>query len=423
MKKWISLLLLLAMLVSVLAGCGAEKATPTALELPQADNVAGKPVDMTYETAYMNLTMELLQRSAAEKQGENVMISPLSVQLALAMTANGADGKTLREMEEVLGQGISINEMNEYLLGYLYDFNDGLTRDDGGKLQIANSVWLRNEEDKLQVNEGFLQNVSNYYAAEVYSRPFDKGTVDEINGWVAEKTDGMIPKVLEKIDSDSMLYLINAMTFDGEWAAPYDEYAIRDGEFTALSGKQQTVAMMHGEEALYLEDNRATGFIKPYSGGRYGFALLLPGEGIDVYDYLDGLTADSLSQTLAEAQECTVITQMPKFSYAFDLSMNDVLKDMGMSTAFDSGSADLSRLGSSDMGNLYIGNVLHKTFIRVDGMGTQAGAVTVVEVAAEGAWEPEVVKEVVADRPFVYMILDMENNLPIFIGCVTEVTE
>ena len=119
-----------------------------------------------------------------------------------------------------------------------------------------------------------------------------------------------------------------------------------------------------------------------------------------------------------------MITQLPKFSYDYELMMNDMLKEMGMPTVFDAEKADLSRLGQSAEGNLYVSQVLHKTFIQVDGMGTRAGAVTVVEITPESAMgsEPEH-KEVIVDRPFVYMILDMENNLPLFIGCVTEITE
>ena len=106
------------------------------------------------------------------------------------------------------------------------------------------------------------------------------------------------------------------------------------------------------------------------------------------------------------------------------MNMNDVLKDMSMATAFDPVAADLSRLGTSRDGNIYIGNVLHKTFIRVDGKGTQAGAITAVEAPAGAAMDPDrVVKEVIVDRPFICMILDTETNFPIFIGCVTEITE
>lgn len=421
MKKCLASLLLVSLLLTALTACG--KKAPGEISLPQADQVQGKAADLDFENAYMEFAVSLLQKTAAEKQGENMLISPLSIQLALAMTANGADGKTLQEMEHVLGQNIPLADLNMYLHSYLYNNETGLVHGKERELKLANSVWFRDQKDSLRVEEDFLQSVSDYYDADIYKRAFDSTTVKEINNWVDQNTDGMISKILDKIDSNSMMYLINAISFDAEWEDPYDEYAIRDGSFTTHSGEQQTVPMMHSEESVYIADNRAAGFVKPYKGGKFDFAVLVPYEGVSVYDYLYGLTAASLSQTLSEAEECKVFTQMPKFSYDFALTMNDVLKDMGMSTAFDPDAADLSKLGSSDMGNLYIGNVLHKTFIRVDGMGTQAGAVTVVEIPAEGAMEPENYKEVIVDRPFVYMILDSETNLPVFIGCVTEITE
>lgn len=422
MKKCICLILLLGLTVTLLAGCGGKNG-PEPLDVPQADNIAGKEVDVAFKNAYMQLAVELLQKAAEEKREDNLLISPLSMQIALTMTANGADGQTLQEMESVLGQNVALEDLNEYLYDYLYDRETGVSRVGNEELKIANSIWFRDQKDSFRVTEDFLQSMANYYVADIYKCPFDNKTVDDINAWVNAKTDGMIPDILEKIDSNSMMYLINAIAFDAQWDEPYDETAIREGSFTTYEGKKQTVDMMHGEETVYLEDNRATGFLKPYEGGRFVFAVLMPNESTDLYEYLQTLTSESLSQTLAEAQNCKVFTKMPKFSYEFELSMNDALMEMGMPTAFDPDAADLSKLGTSSQGNLYIGNVLHKTFIRVDGLGTQAGAVTMVEIPAEGAMEPESYKEVIVDRPFVYMILDAENKLPIFLGCVTEVTE
>lgn len=426
MKKYISLLLLLSILASMLTACGSKAPVSAAepLEVPQPENVSGKDIDPKFDEAYMALTTLLLQQAAEEKHGENLLVSPLSVQMALAMTANGAAGKTREEMENVLGQGIPVDELNQYLYSYLYDSNAGVTRNEACKLQIANSIWFRDHKQTLQVEESFLQDVSDYYAADVYLRAFDSSTVKEINAWANEKTDGMIPEILDKIDSSNMLYLINAITFDAQWADPYVDFSMRDGDFTTFAGKKQNITMMHGSEGIYLEDNRATGFMKPYEGGRFAYAVLLPNEGTDLFEYVSGLTADSLAQTLSEARSCEVITQMPKFSYEFEVEMSDMLKTMGMPTAFDTDQADLSKMASCEAGNLFVGRVLHKTFIRVDGKGTQAGAITMVDVPCGSAMEPErVIKEVIVDRPFVYMILDVEDNLPIFIGCVTEITE
>lgn len=424
MKKCICLLLLLAMTVSLFTACapaGKQQADQpfNQPDLPPAQNVGDKNTDATFESAYTDLAIALFQRSAAASREENLLISPLSIQLALAMTANGADGQTRQEMETLLG-GIHLEELNAYLRTYVKE----LPSEQKAKLSIANSIWFRDEANRLTVEEDFLRTNRKYYDAEVFQRAFDETTVKEINNWVDHNTDGMIEQILDKIDDASMMYLINAMAFDAEWAEPYYETAIRDGSFTDISGKEQTVTVMHGGESAYLDDGRATGFLKPYAGGDYSFAVLLPNEGEDLYDYISSMTAQQLTNTLAGAEKVSVITQLPSFRYEFSRNMNDILKEMGMPTAFDPDKADLSKLGSFDDGNLFIGNVLHKTFVQVDGMGTKAGAVTMVEVYAGAAMAPAPEpKKVIVDRPFVYMIVDSDTNLPLFIGCVTEITE
>lgn len=423
MKKWICFLLLLAMAMCLFAACTLEEDRPAngsgqQMAQPEAEKVPQRPADTTYEAAYMELALDLFHRSVAAGGEENLLISPLSIQLALAMTANGADGQTLQEMESALGRGIPLEQLNEYLHSYA----DGLPSEKKAKLSIANSIWFRDRADQLTVNESFLQTNSNYYGAEVFKRDFNATTLKEINNWVDHNTDGMIDKIIDTIDDASMMYLINAMAFEAEWAEPYNEYAISEGSFTTLAGNQQTVSMLHGSETTYLSDGRATGFTKPYAGGKYSFAVLLPNEGEDLYDYISSLTGQQLAEMLNSTEDVKVITQMPKFSYEFELTMNDILAEMGMPTAFDGKMADLSRLGSSTAGNLYIGKVLHKTFIQVDGMGTRAGAATSVEIYCGSANAPATnIKEVIVDRPFVYMILDNETNLPIFMGCVTEI--
>lgn len=419
MKKYICLLLVLAMSVTMLAACkpaGELQSEPVPNPTPQ--QVADQEQDATFRGSYKALALQLFQHSAKASQGENLLISPLSIQLALAMTANGAEGQTRQEMEDLLGQGIALEDLN----AYLHTYTENLPAEEKAKLSIANSIWFRDQQGRLTVEESFLQTNANYYGADIFRRPFDKTTVKEINNWTDANTDGMIPEILNEIPYEAVMYLINAIAFEGEWAQPYEEFCIREGTFTTISGAEQTVSMMHGEEFTYLNDGRATGFVKPYKGGKYSFAVLLPNEGEDLYAYIDSLTAKGITKALRDAENCKVITQLPKFSYEYELTMNEMLKEMGMPTVFDPERADLSRLGSSTEGNLYVSQVLHKTFIQVDGLGTKAGAVTMVAVADGAALETDF-KEVIVDRPFVYMILDNENNLPIFMGCVTEITE
>jgi len=173
---------------------------------------------------------------------------------------------------------------------------------------------------------------------------------------------------------------------------------------------------MNSEESIYLDDGSATGFIKPYYNDKYSFVALLPNEGISIKDYIETLSGEGFLNTVKSAQNTVVNAVMPKFSYDYKIKLNDALKDLGMHDGLSAAKADFSRLGKSSRGNIYIGEVLHKTFISVDELGTKAGAVTKVEMTYESA--PAELKIVRLDRPFVYAIIDNSTNLPVFIGTV-----
>lgn len=212
------------------------------------------------------------------------------------------------------------------------------------------------------------------------------------------------------------MYLVNTLSFDAQWQEVYEEFQVREDVFTTESGIQQKVELMFSEEHAYLEDDWAKGFLKYYEGGRYAFAALLPEEGVTVADYVQSLTGEHLKKLLAEPQNVTVQVAIPKFETEFDTEMNEVLKTMGMTDAFDEDLADFSGIGNHLDGNLYINSVLHKTFISVAEQGTRAGAATTVEIACGAAMEPEEIREVILNRPFVYMIVDCETGIPLFMG-------
>ena len=398
-----------------LTGCASVQAKDLTEGITKGQ-IEGKAADSDFVNANMRFSLELFKNVQKENSEENVLVSPLSVATALAMTANGADGETLSEMEKLLGGDISIEQLNSYL----YDYLQSMTSGDGFKLHIANSVWFR-DDPRLTVEKDFLQRTVDYYDAEIYREDFDSKTADAVNNWVKANTDGMIPKIIDKIDRDTVMYLINALAFDAEWAEIYEKDQVYDGIFTDSKGNEQNVEMMNSFEYGYLEDENAVGFLKSYKGGKYSFAAFLPNENISAAEYIQGLTAEKLLKTLSEPQSCSVIAKIPKFSYDFGLSLNDTLKTMGMPLAFSGNGADFSKMGHSTNGNLYIGNVIHKTFIAVDEKGTKAGAATAVEIRDESAPYVEDPKTVILDRPFVYMIIDNETKLPVFMGTVESV--
>lgn len=410
----LSLILICSMAVN-LTGCATKVQAADLMEGVQANTVTGKAADDAFAQSQMRLAVDLFQASVLESKDENVLISPLSIQLALAMTANGADGNTKAEMEALLGGEISLEDLNEYLCSYV----NNLPSAEKYKLQIANSIWFRDNEGRLQVEKDFLQKNADYYGAQAYKAAFDDQTLKDINNWVKDHTDGMIDSILDQIDEDAVMYLINALVFDAEWQHVYDKSDVYKGKFTNIGGTDKQVDMMHSEETVYLQDENAIGFMKPYSGSKYNFAVLLPNEGVDIYEYIAGLTGEKLMETLSTPQLGMVMATLPKFSYEYELTMNDVLKELGMPSAFSGGTADFSKMAHSSRGNIYIGDVLHKTFISVDELGTKAGAVTKVQMNDECAVMSEWV--VTLNRPFVYMIIDNETKLPVFIGTVMDV--
>ena len=407
MRKILSLFLTFSLLFSLpllFSGCSlhAGEAPQTTVDVTPDPGEAADALDFAirlYRTAY---------------DGDNTLLSPLSVLAALAMTANGAAGETRSQMESVLG--MTVEELNAFFTAYLA----ALPKDRNCKLAIADAIWIR-EDGRLVVKDSFLSVNADVYRAAAYRTPFDRAAVEEINGWVREKTDGMIEGILEDIPGDSLKMLIlNALAFDAKWESPYrDESSVQSGDFKKENGDKVRVEFLCGTERIYLEDgDRAVGFVKPYAGGRYAFAALLPSEGTAIADYIATLDGERIATILQNERNCTVTTRLPKFESRTELILNGNLKDLGMTAAFDDAAADFS--GITETCALFISKILHKTYIEVGEQGTRAAAVTGVYLDYAGDFNLEEPKVVTLDRPFVYLIYDVENSLPIFIGTLND---
>ena len=412
MKKVLSAINAALLLAGSLTACGTQQTNTQTANVAaeiQPQTVSGAEPTADFLAAQTKFALDLLKYSVNENAGENVLVSPYSVMQALAMTANGANGDTLTEMENVLGGGMPINELNEYL----FLWRNGQPATDDCKLKTANSVWFRDDAGRMTVMPDFLQTNADYYGADIFRKPFDNGTLNEINGWVNEKTDAMIPQLIDSIPDSAVMYLMNAVAFEAKWATPYeDEPQNRD-----FYGNGSTVPcqMMYSDEGTYLEDENACGFYKPYQGGRYAFVTLLPDEGTDVSSYVAGLTPERLASVIAGRRNEDVNAGLPKFSYDYDISLVPALKEMGMPAACEAG-ADFSKMIDPNTDLVNIDAVIHKTHIDVDTEGTKAAAATAVVMCDGAMMMEQEPKYVICDRPFVYMILDTEYNLPVFIG-------
>lgn len=368
-------------------------------------------VDITGEGAVVltDFGVRLLQGTIDGKK--NTLVSPFSVICALGMTANGAEGQTLEQMEQVFG--IQKEELNQYLHAYA----ESLPEAEKYKLSVANAIWLKDDKN-FTVKRDFLQTNADWYGAGIYKQIFDSSLVNQINDWVKEHTDEMIPEILSQVPEDAVMYLVNALAFDAEWENIYMESQVHNSVFRTEDGREQNVDMMYSMEHQYLEDAYATGFLKYYADRKYAFAALLPKEGVQIEAYLDSLTGEHLHEMLSHASEILVNVAIPKFQCEYSIELSSVFQKLGMTDAFDARVADFSGIGSYTNQNLYISRILHRTFIAVDEKGTKAGAATAVEMARGMALLEE--KQVYLDRPFVYMLIDCEANVPVFIGTMME---
>ncbi|WP_294754906.1 serpin family protein [uncultured Ruminococcus sp.] len=384
----------------------------------------GTATDEKFAGAEMNFGVDLLKKCYENKKEgvKNLLISPLSVSAALSMTANGADGETLGEMEKVLGNGLSLDEMNEYMAYYISQLPD----EEKEKIYLADSIWFK-DDPTLKVYDEFLETNKKYYNAEIYKSAFEPDTiVKDVNSWVNRNTQGMIPTLItkENIKSNTMMMLINTLYFEAEWWSPY--LSTTDGTFTDLDGNKLPIKKMDSMERQYFDLGNADAFKKPYKNGDYSFVGILPHEDVDFNEYISNLDGAALAEGLKECEDPDTVdlyVMIPKFKYNYSESLKDILSDLGMKTAFDENKADFSKINDlsvEDALPLYIDDVLHKTKIEVTEKGTKAAAATAVVMGA-GAAAPIEKKKVYIylDRPFVYMIVD-KNNVPLFIGAATQ---
>lgn len=403
-----SLLLLICCLL--LSSCHSAHAVQQIQKNPDEIKIPPLVSRENCEKGYASFSKELLINS--RKAGENTLVSPLSVMLALAMTANGSQGTTLTEFENLFG--MDRDALNAYCAQALDTY-----RNLGGSTEsnLVNSLWC---DPDLHLNEEFIARCQQNYAAELYFADLaDNATVNAVNKWVKKATAGLIPKIVERFPANAVLALVNAVYLKNKFMFPFEtptsEWKM---DFTAEDGTvSKPLGMSNGaKDEIYLENAAGKGVLLPYDDGRLGFLLLLPHEGLSLSDYLADWDAETIATLLKEKQECKVYLTVPKFELEWSANLNDILAEMGLQEAFTA-KADFSALGESAAGPLYIGDVVHKTVLKVNEKGTEAAAVTVVSML-ESVMDPRDAVTLRFDRPFVCGIIDMETAAPLFFGTV-----
>lgn len=350
---------------------------------------------------------------AGQSSDTNTLVSPLSVSLALAMTYNGAAGDTKTAMEETMHlEGLTKQQINE---SYRSLMKELLSVDPKVTMELAQSIWYHQD---FSVEEDFLNVNREYYDAQV--EPLDfcaPDAVDIINQWCSDQTHGKIQEILDRIPDEAVMYLINALYFNGTWKYEFDPSLTDRQPFYLNDGSEITTDMMHMEGDVRYQYNELFQAVElPYGRGNYTMVCLMPNQDIGVDGLAEQMTSEKWDQWMQSFEKRGCYLSLPKFKFRFFDLLNESLQKMGMAVAFDRYNADFS--GINPVVQLYINRVLHKTFIEVDEKGTEAAAVTVVEVAEVSASGGGSAIRVTFDRPFLFAIREVSTGTIVFLGKV-----
>lgn len=404
MKTMISSLLVSCLLFAGCVNDAAEDSLPNTL--PRELTVSEQKIISSGQS----FSYRIFRETVAEEEKDNVFISPLSISMALGMTVNGASGETRTAMLETLALSETeiheINVANQSLIELL------LNLDSKVQMKIANSIWSR---EGFEVRQEFLEASREYFNAEVGELDFnDPETVEIINQWVNDNTEGLIEKIIEgSIPSEMVMYLINAVYFKGDWLNEFDPEQTRERDFHVENEEVTPVDMMHREDAIahYVSDEVVMVDL-PYGDSLYTMTLMMPGnEEVTIDDFISGiLSTQKVDEWYQNLQVSKRKIGLPRFTMEYEKTLNDILKEMGMEVAFTKGAADFTNINPD--GELYISEVKHKTFVEVNEEGTEAAAVTSVGVGVTSAGPPPIL----FDRPFVFMIRERISGTVLFLG-------
>ena len=374
---------------------------PISLTTKQADYVASG-------NAFACKFLDKVDAYATEQKQDNWFVSPLSLQIALGMLLNGAQGETATEICQLLGfkanETADVNEWSKLMLTELP------TLDKKTELSLADAIFYN---QKISLKDAFKKTVGNSYAAELRALDFSKAkaSADVINGWCNEKTKGMIPHVLDEVSSSALAYLVNALYFKSQWQAPFPKARTSSEKFTFQNGKTGKVSMMKldGETFSYTENNVYQLIQLPYGNGAYCMSVLLPKSGHTVKEVTALLAKEGRIPWGGRAE---VDLWLPRFESKYHICLNDILSDLGMKRAFGP-HADFSSMSNTPS---YVDFVQQDAAIKVDEEGTEAAAVTVIgmEMTAMPSTPPKVVFH--ADHPFLYLITELSTGAILFAG-------
>ena len=388
--------LLLAAILFCAAASGAQPAAIRSAELVEADNKFG---------------IEVFSYVTDARPGENVFVSPLSIALALQMTAHGAAGATWEAMAGAMK--VSGLSRAEVAAGNLKLREELVSADKRVRLDIANSLWLRKG---VMLRKQFADDCGSYYRASVTTLDFGRpSAVTTINDWVAKNTGGRIKEIVSELTPDEFLVLVNAIYFKGTWTEAFDPKLTSAREFHLAAGAAQRQMMNREDEFRYKEDDAMQAVVLPYGDERLNMYVFLPRAKDGLAKLISSLLSSpsSLFSGFAEKKGTVVL---PRFKIEFEQNLVKTLQVLGMGLAFTPG-ADFSKMVVPPA-TAAISDVLHKTFVEVNEEGTEAAAVTGVKMMMTAVPRPEDKFSFVCDHPFLCAIRDDVTGSVLFLGAI-----
>ncbi|AGN34735.1 putative serine protease inhibitor [Bacillus paralicheniformis ATCC 9945a] len=380
----------------LLAGCGVHKeADPPPVRSAQKTDASLSEAEQRFALA---LFQDMIKEEGSRK---NIFLSPYSIHQALVMTANGAAGDSRKELLGTLNLNqtdmTSINRMSQSV-------NRSLETLPHGEFSSANSIW-----SKRELKESFQDAIKGLGDA------YQLHDAEEINGWVKKKTKDRIDQIVDKVSSNTIAYIINAVYFRESWKHPFDPHMTAEQPFYSADGSAKKHPMMTQTNRFpYLENKHFQAVKLPFQDEGLSLAVFLPKKAANLEQLLAGMTYDQWRALHKGWTMKQVELKLPRFSFQTDYMLNEPLKRLGMKTVFSS--ADFSNMFAGE-GAAQIDKVRHKTFIKVDEAGTEASAATAVEII-ESAPVPEVT--MTADHPFYFAIVDETSGMNLFVGSVAE---
>ena len=411
-------------------GPNPDSIPPFWCEIPDDPDKVAVELYMINAQTEGDFTFNIIKQLNNESDG-NFFLSPISVELAFAMLANGADGNSRQQILNTFGYGSkSIDDLNNHCRSVISEWNKlndkyasqsaGLSEYEKGMFQqtieTANAIWT---DRRFPLFSEYIELCNNYFDAEAATLNFANkdSSLAVMNGWCNKKTHGMIPSMLSDLDPLTKTVMANALYFKADWANPFKEYATQKTDFTNANGAVSQVDMMHQQEYFnYVRTDIFTMAELPYTGTTC-MDIILPNSGMSVSKCISKLSQVRFDAALENMSQKELNIHLPKFDLEFNHNLVKIMNQLGVVDVFSPLTADLSKMGSGHT-EAFVSDAFQLSHISVDESGTEAAAVTIIIIEITGAGPQMIPIEFNVNRPFAYIIRDKQTNTILFVGKV-----